>query len=91
MSIIRFCLDQAEKLCLQSLSFPAVGTGNLNFPRDLVCRTLLKEIHKFSSRRPPRHLKEVFIVVHPSDAETADVSPNPLVHFGTVLKDLMEK
>lgn len=69
---------------MQSLSFPAIGTGNLSFPRDLVCRTLLKEIHKLSSRRAPRHLKEVFIVVHPSDAETADVSSNPLVCFGTV-------
>lgn len=83
-SIIRYCLDQAEKLHMQSLSFPAIGTGNLNFPRDLVCKTLLTEIHKFSSRRAPRHLKEVFIVVHPSDAQTADVSPTPLVFSGTV-------
>lgn len=83
-SIIRFCLEQAEKLHMQSLSFPAMGTGNLGFPRDLVCRTLLKEIHRFSSRRAPRHLKEVFIVVHPTDAQTTDVSPHPLVCFGTV-------
>lgn len=83
-SIIRFCLDKAEKLHMQSLSFPAIGTGNLNFPRDLVCMTLLKEIHRFSSRRASRHLKEVFIVVHPTDAQTADVSPCPRACFGTV-------
>lgn len=83
-SIIRFCLDKAEKLHMQSLSFPAIGTGNLNFPRDLVCTTLLKEIHRFSSKRAPRHLREVLIVVHPTDATTADVSPYPWVCFCTV-------
>lgn len=59
---------------MRSLSFPAIGTGNLNFPRDLVCRTLLREIHSFSSRRGSRHLGQVFIVVHPTDTETDAVS-----------------
>lgn len=72
---------------MQSLSFPAIGTGNLNFPRDLVCLTLLKEIHRFSSKRAPRHLKEVFIVVHPTDVQTADVSPYPLGMLWYGLKD----
>lgn len=61
---------------MRSLSFPAIGTGNLNFPRDLVCRTLLREIHSFSSRRGSRHLGQVFIVVHPTDTETDAVSAN---------------
>lgn len=74
--IIRFCLEEAEKLQMRSLSFPAIGTGNLNFPRDLVCVTLLREIHSFSSRRGSRHLGQVFIVVHPTDTETDAVSAN---------------
>lgn len=72
--IIRFCLEEADKLHMTSLSFPALGTGILGFPRNLVCRTLLREIHSFSSRRNPRRLREVDIVVHPSDAETVAVS-----------------
>lgn len=74
MSIIRFCLEEAEKLQMRSLSFPAIGTGNLGFPRDVVSRVLLREIHSFSRRTAPRHLREVFIVVHPSDRQTEDVS-----------------
>ncbi|XP_072243280.1 protein mono-ADP-ribosyltransferase PARP14-like [Leuresthes tenuis] len=71
-SIITYCLEEAEKRMMASLSFPAIGTGNLGFPRDLVCRVLLKEIHLFSRRRAPRHLREVVIIVHPSDSQTVD-------------------
>uniref|UniRef100_A0A3B5B177 Poly [ADP-ribose] polymerase n=1 Tax=Stegastes partitus TaxID=144197 RepID=A0A3B5B177_9TELE len=67
VSIVRFCLDEAEKLRMASLSFPAVGTGNLGFPRDVVSRVLLGEIRLFSRTRTPQHLKEVAVVVHPSD------------------------
>lgn len=59
---------------MASLSFPAIGTGNLSFPRDVVSRVLLQEIHSYSHRRTPRHLREVAIVVHPSDGQTVDVS-----------------
>ncbi|XP_026178055.1 protein mono-ADP-ribosyltransferase PARP14-like isoform X2 [Mastacembelus armatus] len=71
-SIIRFCLEEAEKLKMASLSFPPIGTGNLSFPKDLVSRVLLTEIHSFSRRKAPRHLKEVAIVVHPSSSQTVD-------------------
>uniref|UniRef100_A0A3Q3GMV8 Poly [ADP-ribose] polymerase n=1 Tax=Labrus bergylta TaxID=56723 RepID=A0A3Q3GMV8_9LABR len=72
ITIIRYCLAKAEKLKMTSLSFPAIGTGNLSFPKDVVSRVLLKEIHNFSSSTSPRHLREVAIVVHPSDRQTVD-------------------
>ncbi|XP_032372441.1 protein mono-ADP-ribosyltransferase PARP14 isoform X1 [Etheostoma spectabile] len=72
ISIIRYCLEKAEKSRMASLSFPAIGTGNLCFPRDVVSRVLLQEIHSYSRRKTPRHLREVAIVVHPSDNQTVD-------------------
>ncbi|XP_035771558.1 protein mono-ADP-ribosyltransferase PARP14-like [Neolamprologus brichardi] len=71
-SIIRCCLVEAEKRQMASLSFPAIGTGNLSFPRALVSKLLLREIRSFSSSRNPRCLREVVIVVHPSDSQTVD-------------------
>ncbi|XP_036953428.1 protein mono-ADP-ribosyltransferase PARP14-like isoform X1 [Acanthopagrus latus] len=71
-SLVRSCLDEAEQRKMASLSFPAIGTGNLSFPRDVVSRVLLQEIHSYSRRRTPRHLREVAIVVHPSDSQTVD-------------------
>ncbi|KAI3372981.1 hypothetical protein L3Q82_023426 [Scortum barcoo] len=72
ISIVRYCLEEAEKRKMASLSFPAIGTGNLGFPRDVVSRVLLKEIHLYSRRRTPHHLRKVAIVVHPSDGQTVD-------------------
>ncbi|TDH12644.1 hypothetical protein EPR50_G00049200 [Perca flavescens] len=72
ISIIRYCLEIAEKSRMASLSFPAIGTGNLSFPRDVVSRVLLQEIHSYSRRKTPRYLREVAIVVHPSDNQTVD-------------------
>ncbi|KAM4745611.1 protein mono-ADP-ribosyltransferase PARP14-like [Anableps anableps] len=70
--IITYCLEEAEKLQMASLSFPAIGTGNLSFPKHVVSKVLLREIHLFSRRVSPRHLREVVIVVHPSDHQTTD-------------------
>lgn len=58
---------------MASISFPAIGTGNLGFPRDLVSRILLSEIYAFSARVSPRFLNEVTVIVHPSDSETVQV------------------
>ncbi|XP_054586345.2 protein mono-ADP-ribosyltransferase PARP14 [Nothobranchius furzeri] len=71
-SIITSCLEQAERRRMASLCFPAIGTGNLGFPRELVIRILLEEIQVFSRRRSPQHLEEVVIMVHPSDQKTVD-------------------
>ncbi|TSV15231.1 Poly [ADP-ribose] polymerase 14 [Bagarius yarrelli] len=68
--IIETCLKKAENQKMSSISFPAIGTGNLTFPRDIVCRILLGEIHAFSAKVSPQYLNEVTVIVHPSDSET---------------------
>ncbi|KAM9858362.1 protein mono-ADP-ribosyltransferase PARP14-like isoform 2-T2 [Aulostomus maculatus] len=72
ISIVRFCLEEAEKCQMTSLAFPAVGTGNLSFPRDVVSQLLLREMRRYSRQRNPRHLREVAVVVHPSDNQTVE-------------------
>uniref|UniRef100_A0AAR2JBB2 Poly [ADP-ribose] polymerase n=1 Tax=Pygocentrus nattereri TaxID=42514 RepID=A0AAR2JBB2_PYGNA len=68
--IIRDCLKKAEHQKMASISFPAIGTGNLGFPKDLVSSILLRGIHDFSANVQPQYLKEVTVIVHPSDKET---------------------
>ncbi|KAK3549858.1 hypothetical protein QTP86_015477 [Hemibagrus guttatus] len=68
--IIDNCLKKAEKQKMTSISFPAIGTGNLHFPIDLVSKILLSEIHAFSASVCPQFLKEVTVMVHPSASET---------------------
>ncbi|GAA6082690.1 protein mono-ADP-ribosyltransferase PARP14 isoform X2 [Tachysurus ichikawai] len=68
--IIVTCLKKAEDLKMTSISFPAIGTGNLRFPIDLVSGLLLREIHAFSASVSPQFLNEVTVIVHPSATET---------------------
>lgn len=66
---------------MASISFPAIGTGNLGFPRDLVSNILLSEIYAFSTRVAPQYLSEVTVIVHPSDRETVKVLEKSPAHL----------
>ncbi|XP_045575841.1 protein mono-ADP-ribosyltransferase PARP14 isoform X1 [Salmo salar] len=68
--IVKKCLVLAEQQQLMSVTFPAIGTGNLGFPRDLVASLMLDKVLKFSSKMNPKHLKEVVFILHPSDVPT---------------------
>lgn len=74
-AIIGQCLEKAERLKVKSVSFPAIGTGALNYPKELVSRVLLTAVQSYSRKKTPLHLGEVFIVVHPKDSRTENVSP----------------
>ncbi|XP_073770752.1 protein mono-ADP-ribosyltransferase PARP14-like isoform X2 [Danio rerio] len=64
--IIRNCLKNAETQGLSSVVFPAIGTGNLGFPKDLVAKNMLTEVQQFNTT----NLRKVTVVVHPSDKES---------------------
>ncbi|XP_048033781.1 protein mono-ADP-ribosyltransferase PARP14-like [Megalobrama amblycephala] len=66
IQIIRDCLRKAETRGMASVVFPAIGTGNLGFPKDLVARIMLSEFQEFNST----NLQEVTVIVHPSDQES---------------------
>ncbi|KTF83272.1 hypothetical protein cypCar_00029796 [Cyprinus carpio] len=66
--VIRDCLRTAETQGMASISFPAIGTGNLGFPKDLVARIMLTEVQKCNFR----NLREVTVIVHPSDKESIE-------------------
>lgn len=59
---------------MASLTFPAIGTGNLGYPRALVANILRREIQSFGLKSQPHFLRRVVIVVHPSDSKTVEVS-----------------
>ncbi|KAK2871250.1 hypothetical protein Q8A67_023777 [Cirrhinus molitorella] len=66
IQIIKDCLRKADNLRMASVIFPAIGTGNLGFPKDLVAKIMLTEIQEFK----PTNLQEVTVIVHPSDRES---------------------
>ncbi|XP_032880484.1 protein mono-ADP-ribosyltransferase PARP14 [Amblyraja radiata] len=66
-NLIKDCLKNTEGSNLDSIAFPAIGTGNLCFPKDVVASIMFQAVLKFSTDRKPAHLKTVYIVVHPDD------------------------
>ncbi|XP_026129260.1 poly [ADP-ribose] polymerase 14-like isoform X1 [Carassius auratus] len=68
IQIIRDCLRKAETQGMSSVVFPAIGTGNLGFPKDLVARIMLTEVQKYNFT----NLQEVTVIVHPSDKESVE-------------------
>ncbi|NXH18615.1 PAR14 polymerase, partial [Bucco capensis] len=65
--IITKCLEIAEKLSLKSITFPAIGTGNLGFPRSVVAKLLFDKVFEFSSKDAVCSLQEVHFLLHPKD------------------------
>ena len=59
---------------LTSIAIPAIGTGKLGFPEQLVATIMLDEVRKFSSHNPQTSLKDVRLVVYPKDRQTIQVS-----------------
>lgn len=72
-SIIRRCLDIAEDCALTSITFPAIGTGNLAFPKTVFAKLIISEVLSFSTQRQLKTLQEVHIMLYPKDHENIEV------------------
>ncbi|XP_056389292.1 protein mono-ADP-ribosyltransferase PARP14-like [Hyla sarda] len=79
--IIQQCLTWTEQQGMTSLSIPALGTGNLGFPKVQVAALMFDAICQFSTRNKPQNLQEVEIVLHPSDTDTIQAFNNELVNY----------
>ena len=46
------CLQEAEQKGISSISFPAIGTGNLGIPANSCAKTMLSAVREFSDKLP---------------------------------------
>uniref|UniRef100_A0A8C5RBE9 Poly [ADP-ribose] polymerase n=1 Tax=Leptobrachium leishanense TaxID=445787 RepID=A0A8C5RBE9_9ANUR len=70
---VSVCLNTAAARRMNSIAFPAIGTGIMGFPKAKVAAIMFDEILSFSSRIKLQSLQEVHLVLHPSDAESIKV------------------
>ena len=87
-NIIRDCLGTAETLSLQSIGFPAIGTGNLGFPKPEFAKLIISEVLKFSSKNHLKTLQEVQFLLHPKDVENIQVQTRLLISLSPAGWDL---
>lgn len=71
--VINSCLKKTEELGLQSIAFPAIGTGGFQFPNLLVSKLMFDVVLKFSSSHARKTLQEVHFFLNPPDADNIQV------------------
>ena len=66
-------LQFASKRRFKSIGFPAIGTGNLHFPRDIVAESMFSTVIEFSNANPNTSVKDVRFVLYDKDLPTVEV------------------
>ncbi|XP_028411310.1 uncharacterized protein LOC114533885 isoform X2 [Dendronephthya gigantea] len=70
--IIKRCLDKMEKDKLTSIAIPAIGTGNLKFPRPEVAKIFFEEVTGYFTLHPNSGINDVRFVAYNKDKATVD-------------------
>lgn len=70
---VRKCLEKCLELSLTSISFPALGTGNIGVCKDQAAKIMLDEVLMFARNHLRKQLTVKF-VIFPTEMETYKVS-----------------
>ena len=66
-------LTMTVKAELKTVAIPALGSGILKYPRDLVAKVMYSEVLQFINNGADNCLHDVKFVLHPSDEQTIHV------------------
>ncbi|XP_052770988.1 protein mono-ADP-ribosyltransferase PARP14-like [Mya arenaria] len=69
-SFVKKCLQETDKRKLTGVAFPAIGTGNLGYPRDIVADEMFDAVADFANNNPQSTITKVAFILYPKDVET---------------------
>ena len=81
IKIVTDSLQLASMKGFKSIALPAMGTGNLGFPRDVVAETMFNSVIEFSKKNPGTSVKDVRFVLYDKDQPTIKVSARKVSIF----------
>ncbi|XP_066497154.1 protein mono-ADP-ribosyltransferase PARP9 [Hoplias malabaricus] len=67
-NVIIQCLEKAHSKSFTSISFPAIGTGNLGFQKEEVSEIMIHAVAEFAKKNTGSNL-DVFFVIFPKDTD----------------------
>ncbi|XP_074157490.1 protein mono-ADP-ribosyltransferase PARP9 [Sminthopsis crassicaudata] len=76
------CLETSRKHNINSLSFPALGTGNIGIPKEKAAHIMLEEVLRFSKDYPQKKLLVNF-VIFPNDSKLSEIFKSKLAEMKT--------
>ena len=68
------CLKRAASKGAKSIAFPAIGTGNLGYPKQSVAKAMFDGVQKFKNFYNGSSIVEVLFVIYPKDTKAILVS-----------------
>ena len=63
---------EVEKDKLISIAIPAIGTGNLHFPRSEVIKIFFEEVTNYLTARPHSSINDIRFVAYGKDQDTVN-------------------
>ncbi len=75
--MVKKMLVEANKNGLVSIAIPAIGTGNLGFPRDVTARVMYEAAAEFSKENASSSLTDIRFWVYDKDTPTIQVRSMP--------------
>nr|KAG5694462.1 hypothetical protein BaRGS_014193 [Batillaria attramentaria] len=73
--VTKKCLTKANKKQYTSIAFPALGTGLLAYPCDVVAETIFRVVKQFGRDVPSTTVREVRIVIYYTDMQIFQTTP----------------
>lgn len=70
------CLSLADDRKFKTLAFPAIGTGRLQIPPDVVASCVKEVVEKYSSSHPQTSVEKLIFVIHEADTANFQVNLN---------------
>ncbi|XP_077979618.1 protein mono-ADP-ribosyltransferase PARP14-like [Glandiceps talaboti] len=80
-STLKKCYEAASQAGMYSIAIPALGTGGLGYPRDVVAKIMFDEAKRFSSKHPKSSLRDINFVVYEKDDKTIQAFENEIQNF----------
>ncbi|KAK3104946.1 hypothetical protein FSP39_013789 [Pinctada imbricata] len=85
MSFVYDCLNLASARNYNSIAFPSMGTGKLEYPKREVATAMWDAVEMFSQKNPTSSVKKVTFVLFRSDAKVIPVSDTIITNFTNCL------
>lgn len=68
------CLSLADDRKFKTLAFPAMGTGRLQIPPDVVATCVQEVVEEYSLSHPQTSVEKLIFVIHEADTENFQVN-----------------
>ncbi|KAF6033906.1 PARP14 [Bugula neritina] len=81
--IMMNCLNKAASNGYVSIAFPALGTGNLNYPPAMSAQYMIEAIMEFSQENPESSITQVKVIVYHLDIKTKKGFENEMTRLKT--------